>query len=57
MGLDPGIPGSLPETKADAQPLSHPGVPGRYFQEKNESEKNSFKGDNGEVLVPRYEKL
>ena len=25
-GLDPRIPGSHPEPKADAQPLSHPGV-------------------------------
>ena len=25
--LDPRIPGSHPEPKADAQPLSHPGVP------------------------------
>ena len=27
MGLDPGTPGSRPEPKADAQLLSHPGVP------------------------------
>ena len=26
MGLDPGTPGSPPEPKADAQPLSHPGT-------------------------------
>ena len=26
VGLDPGIPGSCPGPKADAQPLSHPGV-------------------------------
>ena len=26
-GLDPGTPGSYPELKAGAQPLSHPGVP------------------------------
>ena len=26
MGLDPGTPGSCPEPKADAQPLSHPGI-------------------------------
>ena len=26
MGLDPGTMGSHPEPKADAQPLSHPGV-------------------------------
>ena len=27
MGLDPRIPGSRPGLKADAQPLSHPGIP------------------------------
>ena len=27
MGLDPGTPGSHPELKADAQPLSPPGTP------------------------------
>ena len=27
VGLDPGTPGSLPEPKADAQLLSHPGAP------------------------------
>ena len=27
MGLNPGIPGSCPERKADIQPLSHPSVP------------------------------
>ena len=27
MGLDPGTLGSHPELKADAQPVSHPGVP------------------------------
>ena len=26
-GLNPGTPGSCPEPKADAQPLSHPGCP------------------------------
>ena len=26
-GLDPRTPGSHPKLKADAQPLSHPGVP------------------------------
>ena len=28
VGLDPVTPGSRPGPKADAQPLSHPGVPG-----------------------------
>ena len=27
MGLDPGTPGPYPEPKADAQLLSHPGIP------------------------------
>ena len=27
VGLDPRTPRSCPEPKADAQPLSHPGVP------------------------------
>ena len=31
MGLDPGTAGSHPELKADAQPLSHPGVPIKYI--------------------------
>ena len=31
MGLDPKTPGSRPEPKADAQPLSHPGVPDLSF--------------------------
>ena len=30
-GLDPGTPGSQPEPKADAQPLSHPGVPTHFI--------------------------
>ena len=29
--LDPGTPGSRPEPKAHAQPLSHPGVPHLKF--------------------------
>ena len=31
VGLDPRTPGSHPGPKADAQPLSHPGVPEPYF--------------------------
>ena len=27
VGLDPRTPGSRPEPKADAPPLSHPGIP------------------------------
>ena len=34
VGLDPRTPGSLPEPKADAQPLSHPGVPVSYRLKK-----------------------
>ena len=29
-GTDPGTPGSRPEPKTDAQPLSHPGIPNHY---------------------------
>ena len=31
MGLDPRTPGSCPGPKAEAQPLSHPGVPNCVF--------------------------
>ena len=31
VGLDPGTPGSCPGPKADAQLLSHPGVPLFFF--------------------------
>ena len=34
MGLDPGTPGSHPEPKADAQPLSHPGAPNKVIFEE-----------------------
>ena len=30
-GLDPGMPASRPEPKADAQRLSHPGAPKVFF--------------------------
>ena len=30
-GLDPKTPGSRPEPKADAQPLSHTGIPKNHF--------------------------
>ena len=33
VGLDPGILGSLTEPKADAQSLSHPGIPNHVFLE------------------------
>ena len=29
MGLDPGSPGSHPQLKPGAKPLSHPGIPGK----------------------------
>ena len=35
MGLNPGTPGPCPELKADAQPLSHPGVPLYKFLKSN----------------------
>ena len=31
VGLDPGTAGSQPELKADAQPLSHPDIPGQII--------------------------
>ena len=31
VGLDPGTPGSRPEPKASAKPLSHPGIPNGSF--------------------------
>ena len=31
MGIDPGTSGSCPGLKADAQPLSHPGIPKTSF--------------------------
>ena len=34
VGLDLGTPGSHPEPKADAQPLSHPGIPNTFFEIK-----------------------
>ena len=33
-GLDPRTPGSQPESKADTQPLSHPGVPALFLSRK-----------------------
>ena len=43
LGLDPGTPGSHPESKADAQPLSHPGVaPPRRFLTWNLRTMNAF---------------
>lgn len=34
MGLNPGTPGLHPEPKADAQLLSHPGIPTNDFLKK-----------------------
>ena len=31
VGFNPGNSGSGPESKADAQPLSHPGIPPLYL--------------------------
>ena len=43
VGLDPRTPGSRSELKADAQPLGHPGIPGKCFmtgwEERGESRK------------------
>ena len=40
MGFDPRTPGSRPEPKSDAQPLSHPGAPERSF--RNKSNRNGY---------------
>ena len=37
VGLDPGVQGSHPEPKADAQPLSHPGAPANWNLNKNKN--------------------
>ena len=44
VGLDPRTPGSCPEPKADAQPLSHPGAPKMSFLifESNASDLGHF---------------
>ena len=34
QGTNPRTLGSRPEPKADAQPLSHPGIPENYFLKK-----------------------
>ena len=44
MGLDPGIPGACPELKANAQPLSHPGVPIKEKLIVNTQKKKKEKG-------------
>ena len=36
MGLDPRTPGSGPEPKVYAQPLSHPGIPRFIIVRKND---------------------
>ena len=46
MGLDPRTPGPCPKAKADAQPLSHPGVPEKIkrfiYISETEEELKSF---------------
>ena len=44
VGLHPRTPGSRPEPKADAQPLSHPGAPNIdfWFMATNEFVDNIF---------------
>ena len=45
MGLDPKTPGSLPELKADTQPLSHRSVPKLEEEEKERSGPKERKQD------------
>ena len=37
VGFDLGTPGSCPEPKADAQPLSHPGIPCNLLAEPTDA--------------------
>ena len=37
VGFDPGSPGSRPGPKADAKPLSHPGIPISPFPKDHDS--------------------
>ena len=46
MGLDPRTPGSCREPKADAQPLSHPGIPDKDFKTIFKTESYTSKKDN-----------
>ena len=41
VGLDPVTPGSCPELKADAQPLSHPGIPTISFKFHKHNHENT----------------
>ena len=43
-------PGSHPEPKADAQPLSHPGAPGRYLLEDKSFDHQVKVGDHSICL-------
>ena len=42
VGLNPRIPGSRPEPKADAQPLSHPGAPYKTLLNQNNCSSSFF---------------
>ena len=42
--LDPGTPGSHPGLKADAQPLSHPGIPSTSLLKDKDEKRNSLGG-------------
>ena len=55
-GLDPGSPGSCPEPKADAQPLSHPGVPYSFHIQARVSRnpKTSHGNKNNADLLHMY---
>ena len=44
VDLDPRTPGSRPEPKADAQPLSHPGIPKPSFLISSSTESDVEKG-------------
>ena len=55
VGLHPGTPGSHSEPKADAQPLSHPGVPRNTFRSSTNHHRLHTVGQNlatGSQLSP-----
>ena len=56
-GLDPRIKGSCPEPKADAQPLSHPGVPeANVFNVPVEEEKRVNGQGGGQSVCKKWKK-
>ena len=51
-GLDPKTPGSHPEPKADAQPLSHPGAPSQCDIDAGTGHSKSMGLHKGSTYLP-----